>query len=225
MKEMAIWGVTTELFVGEEELLLRVVKYQSETIFVSSATGNHGDSKQCGESRMPCDSLNVGVQHIISSSYSQLLVSEETIINGECDVHGVIIRSLESPSTALLHLNSTITNKGSIITSTETVRIERLKIHFGQLFSYSGNSIIHEATGQLSLSFVNISSVSQSENIESIVLNSTLLNIENGILHVDNCSISLLSFIKPPYLLNGDEVSITNVKQEQIESTTNAFEI
>ncbi|KAH7816955.1 uncharacterized protein MONOS_4926 [Monocercomonoides exilis] len=225
VKERAIWGCTTDSFVGEEDLLLKVVKYQSETIFVSSATGNHGDSKQCGEFSMPCNSLNMGVQHVIPSLFSQLLILGQTVIIGKCDVHDVIIRSLQSPSAALVHLNSTITNDGSLITTSENVRIERLKFSFDLLFSYSGISIIHEASGQLSLSSVDFSSVGQSDNIESIVLNLSLLSVENGIFHIDNCSVSFLSFKKPSFLLNCDEINITNVKLEQIESTTDVFEI
>ncbi|KAH7826070.1 uncharacterized protein MONOS_9514 [Monocercomonoides exilis] len=227
VKDLAIWGATTDSFVGEEDLLLRVVKYQSETIFVSSATGNHGDSKQCGELSAPCHSLDVGVQHIIPSSYSQLLISEETIINGECDVHDVIIRSLESPSTALVHLNSTISgNEGSLLTTSEKVRIESVKFNFDQSFSYSGSSIIHEASGQLSLLFVDFSSVGESNNSQpSVVLNSTLLSIAKGIMHVDNCSISMISFKKPFFQFCGEEISMTNMKLEQIESTRNVVEI
>ncbi|KAH7822879.1 uncharacterized protein MONOS_11563 [Monocercomonoides exilis] len=226
VKELAIWGCTTNSFVGEEDLLLRVVKRQSETIFVSSADENSEDSKQCGEFIMPCESLNVGVQHIIPSRYSQLLISEETIINGESSVLNVIIRSLESPSTAFVHLNSTIDeNKGNIITSSENVRIERLKFNFSQPFSYSGSSIIREANGQLSLLFVDFSSVGQSDDTRPVFLNSTLLNIGNGILHIDNCSISMLSFKKSSFLLSGDEINITNIKLEQIESTRNVVEI
>ncbi|KAH7821031.1 uncharacterized protein MONOS_11273 [Monocercomonoides exilis] len=225
VKDLAIWGCTEDSFVGEEDLLLRVMRYQSETIFVSSVAENHADSKQCGEFDAPCHSLSFGVQHIIPSLYSQLLISKETVVVGKCDVHDVIIRSLHSPSAALVHLNSAITNEGSLITTSEKVRIEGLKFNFGQLFSYSGNSIIHEANGQLSLSSVDFSSVGQSDNIESIILNSTLLNIENGILHVDNCSISMLSFNKPSFLLSGDVINITTFKLEQIESTTDVFEI
>ncbi|KAH7826093.1 uncharacterized protein MONOS_16118 [Monocercomonoides exilis] len=182
VKDLAIWGCTTDSFVGEEDLLLRVVKYQSETIFVSSATGNHGDSKQCGEFKMPCHSLDVGVQHIIPSSYSQLLISEETIINGECDMHDVIIRSLQSPSTALVHLNSTISgNEGSLLKTSEKVRIESVKFNFDQSFSYSGSSLIHGSSGQLSLSFVDFSSAGGSNNNQLVVvLNSTLLSIAKG---------------------------------------------
>ncbi|KAH7832544.1 uncharacterized protein MONOS_5435 [Monocercomonoides exilis] len=225
VKELAMWGCTIDSFVGEEDLLLRVVKYQSETIFVSSVSENTADSKQCGEFNTPCRSLSFGIQHIIPSLYSQLLVLGQTEIVGKCDVLDVTIRSLQSPSAALVHLSSTITNEESIITTSEKVRIESVKFNFGQLFSYSGNSIIHEANGQLFLSFVDFSSIGQSENIELVILNSTLLSIENGILYVDNCSISMLSFKKIPFLLNGDEVSITNMKLEQLESTTDIFEI
>ncbi|KAH7815288.1 uncharacterized protein MONOS_10705 [Monocercomonoides exilis] len=225
VKELAMWGCTTDSFVGEEDLLLRVVKYQSETIFVSYADENATDSKQCGELSAPCQSLDIGVQHIIPSSYSQLLISKETIINGRCEAKDVIIRSLQSPSATLVHLNSTITNEGSLITTSEKVRIESVKFSFGKSFSYSGSSIIHEANGQLSLSIVDFSSVVESNSIPSVALNSTLLSIANGILHVDNCSVSLLSFKKSAFLLNGDEINITNFRLEQIKSTSNVFEI
>ncbi|KAH7822227.1 uncharacterized protein MONOS_11673 [Monocercomonoides exilis] len=226
VKDLAMWGCTTDSFVGEEDLLLRVVRYQSETIFVSSADENSEDSKQCGEFHFPCESLDVGVQHIIPSRYSQLLISEQTIINGECSVHDVIIRSLESPSTAFVHLNSTINiNEGNLITTSEKVRIESVKFNIGHSFSYSGSSLIHEAKGQLSLSFVDFSSTFASENIEAVVINSSLLSVENGTVHVDNCSVSFLSFKKPSFLFSGKEISLMNVKLEQIEATTNVFEI
>ncbi|KAH7814994.1 uncharacterized protein MONOS_12599 [Monocercomonoides exilis] len=226
VKELAIWGCTSELFVGEEDLLLRVVRYQSETIFVSSVDENSEDSKQCGEFHFPCESLDVGAQHIIPSRYSQLLISEQTIINGECSVQNVSIHSLESPSAAFVYLNSTIDGDvGNIITTTGIVRIERLKYNFDQSFSYSGGSLIHETKGQLSLSFVDFSSTFASENIEAVILNSTLLSIEYGIVHVDNCTITFLSFKKSTFLFCGDEISLMNVKLEQIETTTDVFEI
>ncbi|KAH7828414.1 uncharacterized protein MONOS_15188 [Monocercomonoides exilis] len=225
VKELAMWGCTTDSFEREEDLLLRVVKYLSETIFVSSVSENHKDIKQCGEFNMPCESLNVGVQHIIPSLYSQLLILGQTIIVGECEAHDVIIRSLQSPSTALVYLNSAITNEGNLIATSENVRIERLNFNFGQSFLYSDSSFIHETNGQLSLSFVDFSSIGHSENIEAAILNSTLLSIENGILHIDNCSVSLLSFKKSLFLFNGDKISLMNVRLEKVEAISNVFEI
>ncbi|KAH7816839.1 uncharacterized protein MONOS_18195 [Monocercomonoides exilis] len=226
VKELAVWGCITDSFLDEEDLLLRVVKYQSETIFVSAIADNRADNKQCGEFNVPCESLNVGVKHIVPSRYSQLLIMEQTAIAGACNIQDVSIRSLQSPSSAFVCLNSTIANdEESIFTTSERVRIENVKFNFYWSFSYSGSSVIHEANGQLSLLFVDFSSVEQSDGTRPAFLNSTLLNIENGILHVDNCTISMLSSKKPSFLFCGEEISLTNVKLEHIEATTNVFEI
>ncbi|KAH7824273.1 uncharacterized protein MONOS_196 [Monocercomonoides exilis] len=226
VKELAIWGCATDSFVGEEDLLLRVVKYQSETIFVSSVSENHTDSKQCGGFEAPCESLSEGMRHIIPSLFSQLLILRETGIVEKCDMHDVIVRSLESPSAALVHLNSTISgDEENLITISEKVRIESVKFNFGQSFSYSGSSIIYEVNGQLSLSFIDFCSALESKGIQPVVLNSTLLNVENGILHIDNCTITMLFFKKPSFLFCGNEISLTNVKLEQIEAKTDIFEI
>eukprot|EP00770_Monocercomonoides_exilis_P008273 MONOS_8232.1-p1 / transcript=MONOS_8232.1 / gene=MONOS_8232 / organism=Monocercomonoides_exilis_PA203 / gene_product=unspecified product / transcript_product=unspecified product / location=Mono_scaffold00305:32-8370(-) / protein_length=2151 / sequence_SO=supercontig / SO=protein_coding / is_pseudo=false len=226
VKELAMWGCSTDSFEGEEDLLLRVVKYQSETIFVSACAENHSDFNSCGELHGPCESLNVGVKHIIPSSYSQLLISKETAMRGKCSIHDVVVHPLESPPAALVHLSFAIVNDaGGVITTSGKVRIESVKLDFGQSFSFSGSSVVHETSGQLSLSFVDFSSVEGSNSIQPVVLNSSLLSIESGILHVDNCSVSLLSFKKPSFLLSGDEISLTNVKLEEIESTADVFEI
>eukprot|EP00770_Monocercomonoides_exilis_P005721 MONOS_5693.1-p1 / transcript=MONOS_5693.1 / gene=MONOS_5693 / organism=Monocercomonoides_exilis_PA203 / gene_product=unspecified product / transcript_product=unspecified product / location=Mono_scaffold00169:18634-27765(-) / protein_length=3043 / sequence_SO=supercontig / SO=protein_coding / is_pseudo=false len=226
VKELAMWGCSTDSFEGEEDLLLRVVKYQSETIFVSACAENHSDFNSCGELHGPCESLNVGVKHIIPSSYSQLLISKETAMRGKCSIHNVVVHPLESPPAALVHLSFAIVNDaGGVITTSGKVRVESVKFDFGQSFSFSGSSVVHETSGQLSLSFVDFSSVGGSNSIQPVVLNSSLLSIESGIVHVDNCSVSLLSFKKPSFLLSGDEISLTNVKLEEIESTADVFEI
>ncbi|KAH7831695.1 uncharacterized protein MONOS_7915 [Monocercomonoides exilis] len=82
---MAMWGCTSDSFVGKEDLLFK------------------------------------------------LLISEQTIINGECCVQNVSIHSLESTSAALVYLNSTIVGDvGSLITTAGRIRIERAKFTFGQ---------------------------------------------------------------------------------------------
>ncbi|KAH7824681.1 uncharacterized protein MONOS_12589 [Monocercomonoides exilis] len=44
-EELAIWGCTTDSFIGEEDLPLRVVKYQREITLVSVTVNNHADIK------------------------------------------------------------------------------------------------------------------------------------------------------------------------------------
>ncbi|KAH7825844.1 uncharacterized protein MONOS_11062 [Monocercomonoides exilis] len=70
VKKIVTWGCTTDSFVGEEDILLMIVKYQSEKIFVSSVVENVEENKQCGVFEAPCESLNEGMQHIIPSRHS-----------------------------------------------------------------------------------------------------------------------------------------------------------
>ncbi|KAH7825079.1 uncharacterized protein MONOS_8976 [Monocercomonoides exilis] len=125
VKELTMWGCSTGLFVGEEDLLLRVVKYMSETILISSVADIYEDSKQCGELDTSCHSLSIAEQHIILYLCSQLLISKETVIVGECSAHNVSMHSLASPSAAFVYLNSTISkDEGIFITTSQKVQIE-----------------------------------------------------------------------------------------------------
>eukprot|EP00770_Monocercomonoides_exilis_P008971 MONOS_8926.1-p1 / transcript=MONOS_8926.1 / gene=MONOS_8926 / organism=Monocercomonoides_exilis_PA203 / gene_product=unspecified product / transcript_product=unspecified product / location=Mono_scaffold00351:40159-40774(+) / protein_length=135 / sequence_SO=supercontig / SO=protein_coding / is_pseudo=false len=112
----------------EEDLLKRIVKCQSETVFVSSARDIHDDSKQCGGLDKPCSTLSEGLLHIIPSLFSQLLISGYTAILSRCNVLNFIIRSLESPSPAQVFLNSTIPHGSSIIATSEKEQIERTSV-------------------------------------------------------------------------------------------------
>ncbi|KAH7822795.1 uncharacterized protein MONOS_7091 [Monocercomonoides exilis] len=229
VKDLAMWGCTTDSFVGEEDLLLRVVKYQSETIFVSSAADNHEDSKQCGEFDKPCESLNEGVQHIVPSQYSQLLVSHQTAICAPCSATSVSIRSLESPSSALVRLDTPIQHCPAILATSANVRIECLDFLFSQSFSHTGSAVVCHTDGHLSLSFVQFASSSPSSATSPaahpVLLNSSLLAIEGGHLTVDNCSVLHLAFALPPFLLSAaNRVALANINLQHLQLSASAFE-
>ncbi|KAH7822769.1 uncharacterized protein MONOS_3388 [Monocercomonoides exilis] len=233
VKDLAIWGCTTDSFVGEVDLLLRVVKYQSETIFVSSAADNHEDSKQCGEFGKPCESLNEGVQHIVPSQYSQLLVSLQTAICAPCSAASVSIRSLESPSSALVHLDTPIQHCPAILATSANVRIECLDFLFSQSFSHTGSAVVCHTDGHLLLSFVQFASSAASSATSPttspaahpVLLNSSLLAIEGGHLTVDNCSVLHLAFALPPFLLSAaDRVALANISLQHLQLSASAFE-
>ncbi|KAH7822715.1 uncharacterized protein MONOS_15386 [Monocercomonoides exilis] len=233
VKDLAMWGCTTDSFVGEEDLLLRVVKYQSETIFVSSAADNHEDSKQCGEFGKPCESLNEGVQHIVQSQYSQLLVSLQTAICAPCSAASMSIRSLESPSSALVHLDTPIQHCPAILATSANVRIECLDFLFSQSFSHTGSAVVCHTDGHLSLSFVQFASSATSSATSPttspaahpVLLNTSLLAIEGGHLTVDNCSVLHLAFALPPFLLSAaDHVALANINLQHLQLSASAFE-
>ncbi|KAH7831977.1 uncharacterized protein MONOS_1148 [Monocercomonoides exilis] len=93
VRELAIWGCTADNYGDEEDLLGRVYVFRSEFIFVSSIVENSNDSKNCGEMKGACSSLNVGVSHIIPSDYSLLFVWNETVLTGSCSAQKVTIKS------------------------------------------------------------------------------------------------------------------------------------
>ncbi|KAH7825773.1 uncharacterized protein MONOS_14320 [Monocercomonoides exilis] len=226
VKDLAIWGCTSDMYLDEEDLLKRIVKYQSETVFVSSAGDNHEDSKQCGGLDGPCSTLSEGLLHVIPSLFSQLLISSRTAILSRCNVLNVTIRSLESPSPAQVFLNSTIPCGSSIITTSEKVRIESLSFSVGSSFSFSGGSLISETNGQLYLSSVLFASEVPSNSIHPIAFNSALLSVESGLLLIDNCTVLEISFEQPVFRLTGSsKVSLAKVDVKQVELSSNLFEV
>ncbi|KAH7816694.1 uncharacterized protein MONOS_18214 [Monocercomonoides exilis] len=96
VKDLAIWGCTSDNYGDEEDLLRKVFIFRSEFIFVSSIVENSSNSKQCGEMKGACSSLNVGVSHIIPSAFSQLFIWNETTLTCSCSAQNVTIKSMES---------------------------------------------------------------------------------------------------------------------------------
>ncbi|KAH7824021.1 uncharacterized protein MONOS_9267 [Monocercomonoides exilis] len=76
VRDLAMWGCTAQDYSDEQDLLLLMVVYQSETIFASSSADNTSDSRQCGAVSAPCSSLNIALSHIIPSVYSNLLIDK-----------------------------------------------------------------------------------------------------------------------------------------------------
>ncbi|KAH7827578.1 uncharacterized protein MONOS_14535 [Monocercomonoides exilis] len=83
VREFAMWECTAQDYADEQDLLLLVVVYRSETIFASSSSDNPSDSRQCGGISQPCISLNVALPHIIPSVYSNLLIDKSAVVSGE----------------------------------------------------------------------------------------------------------------------------------------------
>ncbi|KAH7815836.1 uncharacterized protein MONOS_10256 [Monocercomonoides exilis] len=214
------------MYLDEEELLKRTVKDQYETVFISFAWDNHEDSKQCGGLDGPCSTLSEGLLHIIPSLFSQQLISSRTAILSRCYVLNVTIHSLESPSPAHVFLNSAIPHSSSIIATSEKVRIESLSFSVGSSFSFSGGALISETNGQLYLSSVLFASGMLSNSIHHMALNSSLLRVASGLLFIDNCTVSEISFEQPLFLLiRSNNVSLASLNRKHIELSSNLFEV
>ncbi|KAH7817256.1 uncharacterized protein MONOS_3718 [Monocercomonoides exilis] len=192
-QELAIWGCTAQDYSDEQDLLLLVVVYQSETIFASSSADNTSDSRQCGAINAPCSSLNVALSHIIPSVYSNLLIDEISLVSGEASIHDVSIKSLDAEEErGNIVLNNSIGSKtGSLILCSSRVKMEFLSFLFGSAFSSSHSSLLLLSDGSLSIVDTAFAQEDWSGDSE-MKLNCSIILVENGRLSINGCTFASL---------------------------------
>ncbi|KAH7832593.1 uncharacterized protein MONOS_5039 [Monocercomonoides exilis] len=205
VKELAIWGCTAENYGDEEDLLGRVFVFRSEFIFVSSIVGNSSNSKNCGEMKGMCSSLDVGVSHIIPSDYSQLYVWNETRLSGSCSAQKVTIKSMEGSRSAEIKVCEIEVAGEDGITSSEYVRVEKVSFVFGGMENVVCSSLIHQLNGHLILESVSFLSESRTTENSRTSFDSSLLVVEDGIFEAEKCIVSCLEFSKPVFRVLSSE--------------------
>eukprot|EP00770_Monocercomonoides_exilis_P006176 MONOS_6146.1-p1 / transcript=MONOS_6146.1 / gene=MONOS_6146 / organism=Monocercomonoides_exilis_PA203 / gene_product=unspecified product / transcript_product=unspecified product / location=Mono_scaffold00189:93049-98826(+) / protein_length=1926 / sequence_SO=supercontig / SO=protein_coding / is_pseudo=false len=203
VKELAIWGSTSDNFRDEEDLLRRVFVFRSEFIFVSSIMENSSDSKNCGEMKSACSSLNVGMDHVIPSDYSQLLIWNETNLKGSCSTQRTAIKSMDSSKNSLIMVAEIHSDGMSVITTSDSVRFEKVSFVFNEMQVVDCLCIINQLNGSLILEFVSFQSESRSFDISENPFDFSLLEVENGMLEANGCSICGLQLTKSAFIVLG----------------------
>ncbi|KAH7824748.1 putative Protein tyrosine and serine/threonine kinase [Monocercomonoides exilis] len=219
-QELAIWGCTAQNYADEQDLLLLVIVYQSETIFASSSADNTSDSRQCGAINAPCSSLNVALSHIIPSVYSNLLVDEISLVSGEASIHDVSIKSLEQErDRGTILLNRSIESRmNSLLTCASRVKIEFLKFMFGGAFSSPYSSLLSLTDGSLSITDA-LFSQDVSNDYPEKRLNCSIILVENGRLLINECTFASLHFGSPCVAAKGGQYcSFMNLNISDVNS-------
>ncbi|KAH7824897.1 uncharacterized protein MONOS_9099 [Monocercomonoides exilis] len=199
VKELAIWGCTSDDYGDEEDLLGRVYVFRSEFIFVSSIVGNNSNSKNCGEMKSACSSLNVGVSHVIPSDYSQLYIWNETTLTGSCSAEKVTIKSMEASRNAEIKVNEVDLADEGALTTSEYVRLEKVLFFFDGAQNVACSCLIHQLNGSLILESVSFKSESRTTENFQTIFSFSLIAVENGIFEVEKCDVSHLKFSKPMF--------------------------
>ncbi|KAH7814669.1 uncharacterized protein MONOS_18495 [Monocercomonoides exilis] len=203
--ELAIWGCTADNYGDEEDLLRRVFVFRSEFIFVSSVVGNSSDSKQCGEMKSTCSSLDVGVSHIIPSDYSQLLIWNETTLTGSCSAQRVTIKSMEASRNAEIKVSEISLADEGVVRTSESVRLEKVSFVFGGMQNVVCSCLIHQLNGSLILESVSFHSESRTTANPQLLFDASLIVVEDGVFEADACSVNSLGFTKPVFNILGSE--------------------
>ncbi|KAH7818474.1 uncharacterized protein MONOS_4666 [Monocercomonoides exilis] len=137
VRDLTMWSCTATNYCEEQDLLLLVVVYQSETIFASFSVDNASDTRQCGVMSEPCISLNIVLPHIIPSACSNLLIDKSAVVSGEASTSDVSIEQLDPEGIGgdiLMNLIIEI-KRGSLLSCSSRVKMESLSFLFGSAFS------------------------------------------------------------------------------------------
>ncbi|KAH7829869.1 uncharacterized protein MONOS_1433 [Monocercomonoides exilis] len=205
VKDLAIWGCTSDSYGDEEDLLGRVYVFRSEFIFVSSIVGNSSNSKNCGEMKGACSSLNVGVSHIIPSDYSQLYIWNETELTGSCSAQKVAIKSMEANRNAEIKVREIELEGEGVVTISDSVRIEKVSFVFGGKENVVCSSLILQLNGSVILESVSFLSESRTTENSHPLFDFSLLVVENGIFEAEKCNVDHLKILKPVFMILNSE--------------------
>ncbi|KAH7825834.1 uncharacterized protein MONOS_11053p2 [Monocercomonoides exilis] len=225
VKELAIWGCTADNYEDEEDLLGRVYVFRSEFIFVSSIVGNRSDSKNCGEMKSACSSLNVGVSHIIPSDYSQLFVWNETTLTGSCSAQKVTIKSMESNRNAEIKVSEVELAGEEVVRTSESVRFEKVSFVFDGMCNIACSCLIHQLNGFLFLGSVSFLAESGSLWNSQNNLDFSLLTVEDGLLEGSECSICSLQLAKSAFrVLTSESVKFQDLTISNVQCLSSVIE-
>ncbi|KAH7816302.1 uncharacterized protein MONOS_10033 [Monocercomonoides exilis] len=220
-KDLAIWGCTKENDEDEEDLLLRVMTWQSETIFVAAEAANSSDSQQCGTTDEPCISLNIGLAHIVPSVFSNLLVDKECKITGEGSATDVTIKSMEPDGErSVVLVNQSVERAEScLLICSSRVKIEYLAFVIGRMFSSEHQSLICLKDGVLSVVDISFAGEEKFEGEEAISMKCSMVKVNKGKLVMSDCSISSLVICSSVFVSDqGSGINLRNVSCSSIES-------
>ncbi|KAH7823289.1 uncharacterized protein MONOS_785 [Monocercomonoides exilis] len=200
----SIWGVDETTHTTEMDLLLLVVVYRSEVVFVSSTAKENSDGKQCGTNSAPCTSFNVGVSRVMASSFSQLIIIGKTPLCACTKVSDMVLKSSDNNVSSVDLDSSNQFSEASLIRLSSSVKIERLSFCFHSSFSCSEGVLLDGVEAILEMQHIQFTSGADSVYTQ-LTFNVSLIALEGGTLTLRDCSISSL-FLQP---------SLINVVQSQ----------
>ncbi|KAH7829650.1 uncharacterized protein MONOS_62 [Monocercomonoides exilis] len=195
----AIWGIDETLPIEDVDLIPLIVVYRSELIFVCGVNDEGNDAEQCGNSTTPCKSLNYGLSHIISSTFSHLLIYRECEILKGCTANRVSIKSLNPVTYAVVHLRTEISESQileCLLESVETVKFEYISFLFQNGFISTLESIFTQTNGSLVVSSCLFSSADQ-----NMCINQSLFTIVSGSFDMSRTSVKHMITSRPLFEL------------------------
>ncbi|KAH7825783.1 uncharacterized protein MONOS_7112 [Monocercomonoides exilis] len=230
-RTFAIWGCTMQTFEDEEDLLLKMLPFMDYVVFSSSTAPEASDAIHCGSSSAPCESVNVGLRHVISGTYSILFIFNDSLIAGPASARDVAIRSADRMEAATVHLDQPVNGaeEEGIIACTLRVEIELITFAFGAHFSSPHPSLLCVKSGSLVLSrtmfsaqdMLNTPSASNEQTLQL-----SMVSVAQGSLSILQSRIASMRIALPFLMIEmASTVNVSHLDVSEVFFTGNVMEL
>ncbi|KAH7831872.1 uncharacterized protein MONOS_1259 [Monocercomonoides exilis] len=153
IKQNAIFGMD-EVDHKEKalDLMNLIVKYQSDTIVVSSKEGNRGSNEQqCGKPKLPCATIGFGLRHLTHDFFSQLFVDEESIVDEEIVLETLTLRGLQENGSIVTVKGEIKGSEDFVIRTSGKVQLQSLLFVFEIVLQTERTSFLKVDSGKATL--------------------------------------------------------------------------
>ncbi|KAH7827408.1 uncharacterized protein MONOS_10120 [Monocercomonoides exilis] len=190
----AIFGMDEVDHKKAFDLMSLIVKYQSDTIAVSSKEGNGGSNEQqCGKPKLPCATICFGLHHLTHDFFSQLFVDEESIVDEETMLETLTFRGLQENGSIVTVKGEIKGSEDFVICTSGNVQLQPLLFAFEMVLQTERTSFLKVDSGKATLNTCSFEAGSLIGGLKRS-LPFCLLLIDGGECFLNKVNISSLSF-------------------------------
>eukprot|EP00770_Monocercomonoides_exilis_P010876 MONOS_10823.1-p1 / transcript=MONOS_10823.1 / gene=MONOS_10823 / organism=Monocercomonoides_exilis_PA203 / gene_product=unspecified product / transcript_product=unspecified product / location=Mono_scaffold00508:6-4548(-) / protein_length=1488 / sequence_SO=supercontig / SO=protein_coding / is_pseudo=false len=205
------------------DLMTLIVKYQSDTIVISSKEGKGGrNEQQCGKPSLPCATIGFGLRHLTHDFFSQVFVDEESVIDEEIGLETLTLSGIHEAQSRVIVKGRMNCSKEMIVETNEQVHVRWIQFSFEEVettqtpLPTTHSSFMKISSGKTSISMCSFEGVSSVER-EMVEVPFCLIYVERGKCSMGNVSVMWLSFLSETVMQIEGDTDVSGLTLRNIE--------
>ncbi|KAH7826691.1 uncharacterized protein MONOS_7949 [Monocercomonoides exilis] len=232
IRQNAIYGMDAGEHKEEAmDLMSLIVKYQSDTIVVSSKEGKGGSNEQqCGKPSLPCATIGFGLRHLTHDFFSQVFVDEESVIDEEIGLDTLTLSGMHEVQSRVVVKGRMNCSKEMIVETNGQVYVRWIQFAFEEVESKptplptTHSLFMKISSGKTSISMCSLEGVSSAER-EMVEVPFCLIFVERGKCSMGNVSVSWLSFLSEAAMIMEEDTEVNGLTLRNIEGSKGCLKI
>eukprot|EP00770_Monocercomonoides_exilis_P011769 MONOS_11713.1-p1 / transcript=MONOS_11713.1 / gene=MONOS_11713 / organism=Monocercomonoides_exilis_PA203 / gene_product=unspecified product / transcript_product=unspecified product / location=Mono_scaffold00604:3-7610(-) / protein_length=2480 / sequence_SO=supercontig / SO=protein_coding / is_pseudo=false len=232
IRQNAIYGMDAGEHKEEAmDLMSLIVKYQSDTIVVSSKEEKGGSNeKQCGKPLLPCATIGFGLRHLTHDFFSQIFIDEESVIDEEIELDTLTLSGMHEVQSRVVVKGRMNCSKEMIVEINGQVFMRWIQFALEEVESISTplpithSSFMKISSGKTSISMCSFEGAcSAGEEMEQIPF--CLIFVERGKCSMGNVSVMWLSFSSESAMIMEEDTEVNGLTLRNIEGRKGCLKI